>query len=117
MYILSGIHDFEHCSGMYIPILLLMLYSIIDLCTGIILKMARLIKDGSQGMKNTPESLIKPPAKTLIIPGKELVQVIAKVCCVTSMIFASNSMIFASNYFIYSIIPTSTLFLNDQSNT
>lgn len=45
---------------------------------GIILKMARLIKDGSQGMKNTPESLIKPPAKTLIIPGKELVQVIAK---------------------------------------
>ncbi|XP_016478042.2 polyadenylate-binding protein-interacting protein 4-like [Nicotiana tabacum] len=45
---------------------------------GIILKMAHLIKDGSQGRKNTPESLIKPPTKTLIIPGKELVQVIAK---------------------------------------
>ncbi|MCD7462675.1 Polyadenylate-binding protein-interacting protein 3 [Datura stramonium] len=45
---------------------------------GIILKMAHLIKDGSQGRKDTPESLIKPPTKTLIIPGKELVQVIAK---------------------------------------
>ncbi|XP_055828752.1 polyadenylate-binding protein-interacting protein 4-like isoform X2 [Solanum dulcamara] len=45
---------------------------------GIILKMAHLIIDGSQETKNTPESLIKPPTKTLIIPGKELVQVIAK---------------------------------------
>ncbi|XP_059303038.1 polyadenylate-binding protein-interacting protein 4-like isoform X2 [Lycium ferocissimum] len=45
---------------------------------GIILKMAHLIKDGSQGRKNDPESLIKPPIKTLIIQGKELVQVVAK---------------------------------------
>ncbi|CAN4086989.1 unnamed protein product [Withania somnifera] len=45
---------------------------------GIILKMAHLIKDGYQGRKNFPESLSKHPTKTLIIPGKELVQVIAK---------------------------------------
>ncbi|KAK4361788.1 hypothetical protein RND71_017029 [Anisodus tanguticus] len=45
---------------------------------GIILKMPHLIKDGFQGRKDTPESLIKPPTKTLIILGKELVQVIAK---------------------------------------
>ncbi|KAM3245879.1 polyadenylate-binding protein-interacting protein 4 isoform X1 [Capsicum annuum] len=45
---------------------------------GIILKMAHLIEDGSQGRKNTSESLNKPPTRTLIIPGKELVQVIAK---------------------------------------
>jgi len=58
----------------------LTLYSIVDLCTGIVLKLAHLIKDGSQESKNTPESLVKPPSKTLIIPGKELVQVLAKVC-------------------------------------
>ncbi|KAL3375677.1 hypothetical protein AABB24_006907 [Solanum stoloniferum] len=45
---------------------------------GIVLKLAHLIKDGSQESKNTPESLVKPPSKTLIIPGKELVQVLAK---------------------------------------
>ncbi|CAN4089129.1 unnamed protein product [Withania somnifera] len=45
---------------------------------GIILKMAHLIKHGSQGRNNSSESLSKPPTKTLIIPGKELVQVIAK---------------------------------------
>ncbi|XP_004235573.2 polyadenylate-binding protein-interacting protein 4 isoform X1 [Solanum lycopersicum] len=45
---------------------------------GIILKLAHLIKDGSLESKNTPESLVKPPSKTLIIPGKELVQVLAK---------------------------------------
>lgn len=46
---------------------------------GIILKMARLIKDGSRGQKSMSDSVNKPPSKTLIIPDKELVQVIAKV--------------------------------------
>ncbi|KAM3308245.1 polyadenylate-binding protein-interacting protein 4 isoform X1 [Capsicum chacoense] len=45
---------------------------------GIILKMAHLIKDSSEGMKNTSEAFSKPPSKTLIIPGKEFVQVTAK---------------------------------------
>ena len=58
----------------------LALYSFLDFWTGIILKLAHLIKDGSLESKNTPESLVKPPSKTLIIPGKELVQVLAKVC-------------------------------------
>ncbi|MCD7449224.1 Polyadenylate-binding protein-interacting protein 3 [Datura stramonium] len=45
---------------------------------GIILKMAYLIKDSPEGMKNTSETFSKPPSKTLIIPGKEFVQVRAK---------------------------------------
>ncbi|KAK4365638.1 hypothetical protein RND71_013518 [Anisodus tanguticus] len=45
---------------------------------GIILKMAHLIKDSSEGMKNTSETFSKPPSKTLIIPGKEFVQATAK---------------------------------------
>ncbi|KAJ8560122.1 hypothetical protein K7X08_004180 [Anisodus acutangulus] len=45
---------------------------------GIILKMAHLIKDSSEGMKNTFETFSKPPSQTLIIPGKEFVQVTAK---------------------------------------
>ncbi|XP_068659380.1 polyadenylate-binding protein-interacting protein 3-like [Aristolochia californica] len=46
---------------------------------GIILKMARLVKDGSlRGPKSHPVSVSKPPSKTLIIPAKELVQIIAK---------------------------------------
>ncbi|XP_043721584.1 polyadenylate-binding protein-interacting protein 4-like isoform X2 [Telopea speciosissima] len=46
---------------------------------GVILKMARLIKDGSfRGQKSLSESIGKPPSKTLIIPAKELVQIIAK---------------------------------------
>ncbi|XP_016578551.1 polyadenylate-binding protein-interacting protein 4 isoform X5 [Capsicum annuum] len=45
---------------------------------GIILKMAHLIKDSSEGMKNTSEAFSKPPSKTLIILGKEFVQVTAK---------------------------------------
>ncbi|KAK4349825.1 hypothetical protein RND71_029138 [Anisodus tanguticus] len=57
---------------------------------GIILKMAHLIKDGSQGRKDTPESLIKPPTKTLIIPGKELVQVIAKGVPATIDVFSAE---------------------------
>ncbi|XP_062079822.1 polyadenylate-binding protein-interacting protein 4-like [Humulus lupulus] len=53
--------------------------------SGIILKMARLTKDGSsRGQKSPVESVSKPPAKTLIIPSKELVQVIAKDVSVTS---------------------------------
>ncbi|KAJ4958829.1 hypothetical protein NE237_025940 [Protea cynaroides] len=46
---------------------------------GVILKMARLVKDGSyRGQKSLPDSINKPPSKTLIIPAKELVQIIAK---------------------------------------
>lgn len=46
----------------------------------VILKMARLTKDGSfQGLK---EFVSQAPSRTLNIPGKELVQVIAKVCFV-----------------------------------
>lgn len=45
---------------------------------GIVLKMARLIKDASRGQKNTFDGVSKPPSKTLIIPAKEFVQVIAK---------------------------------------
>ncbi|CAA2979170.1 Hypothetical predicted protein [Olea europaea subsp. europaea] len=44
---------------------------------GIILKLAHLIKDGSQGQKNIFDSVNKTP-RTLIISAKELVQVIAK---------------------------------------
>nr|XP_016462799.1 PREDICTED: polyadenylate-binding protein-interacting protein 3-like isoform X1 [Nicotiana tabacum]XP_016462800.1 PREDICTED: polyadenylate-binding protein-interacting protein 3-like isoform X1 [Nicotiana tabacum]XP_016462801.1 PREDICTED: polyadenylate-binding protein-interacting protein 3-like isoform X1 [Nicotiana tabacum]XP_016462803.1 PREDICTED: polyadenylate-binding protein-interacting protein 3-like isoform X1 [Nicotiana tabacum]XP_016462804.1 PREDICTED: polyadenylate-binding protein-int len=46
--------------------------------SGIILKMAHLIKDCTEGMKSTSETFSKPPSKTLIIPGKEFVQVTAK---------------------------------------
>ena len=60
--------------------------------SGIILKMARLTKDGcSRGQKSTIELVSKAPSKTLIIPAKELVQVLAKVllfflifCCLIS---------------------------------
>ncbi|KAI3803345.1 hypothetical protein L1987_31496 [Smallanthus sonchifolius] len=46
---------------------------------GIILKMARVTKAGSsRGQKNISDSVQKPPSKTLIIPGKELVQIVAK---------------------------------------
>ncbi|XP_077216066.1 polyadenylate-binding protein-interacting protein 4-like isoform X2 [Tasmannia lanceolata] len=46
---------------------------------GIILKMARLTKDGSfRGQKHISDSIGITPSKTLIIPPKELVQVIAK---------------------------------------
>lgn len=56
-------------------------------CIGIILKMARLTKDGSRGQKNMPDSINKPPSKTLIIPAKELVQVIAKVFFICVLFF------------------------------
>lgn len=48
--------------------------------SGIILKMARLVKDGTlRGQKAIAEFVSKAPSKILIIPAKELVQVIAKV--------------------------------------
>ncbi|XP_054784825.1 polyadenylate-binding protein-interacting protein 3-like isoform X2 [Prosopis cineraria] len=51
---------------------------------GIILKMARLTKDGSlRGQKSGIELVSKASLKTLIIPGKEFVQVIAKGVAVT----------------------------------
>ncbi|KAH1038018.1 hypothetical protein J1N35_039761 [Gossypium stocksii] len=58
---------------------------------GIILKMARLIKDGTLcGYKATTEFLSKAPSKILIIPDKELVQIIAKDVAVTGDGFASE---------------------------
>ncbi|GMN36909.1 hypothetical protein TIFTF001_006386 [Ficus carica] len=51
---------------------------------GIILKMARMTKDGSsRGQKSVAESVSKAPSKTFIIPAKELVQVIAKDVSIT----------------------------------
>ena len=42
--------------------------------------MARLTKDtSSRGQKTIGDSSIKAPSKTLVIPAKDLVQVIAKV--------------------------------------
>lgn len=50
------------------------------LLSGIILKMAHMIKDDSlQGQKSAAGSICKVPWRTLIIPAKELVQIIAKV--------------------------------------
>ncbi|XP_041994997.1 polyadenylate-binding protein-interacting protein 4-like isoform X1 [Salvia splendens] len=45
---------------------------------GIVLKMAHLIKDGSQGKKDISDALSNPSSKTLIIPANDLIQVIAK---------------------------------------
>ena len=48
--------------------------------SGVVLKMARLTKDGpARGQKAISDSVSKAPSRTLIIPAKELVQVIAKV--------------------------------------
>ncbi|XP_058743705.1 polyadenylate-binding protein-interacting protein 3-like isoform X2 [Vicia villosa] len=59
---------------------------------GIILKMACLTKDGSsQGPSSGAEFVSKAPSKTLIIPGKELVQVIAKDVAVSTGDLASES--------------------------
>ncbi|XP_039070369.1 polyadenylate-binding protein-interacting protein 3-like isoform X1 [Hibiscus syriacus] len=58
---------------------------------GIILKMARMTKEGTlQGNKAVTEFVSKAPTKILIIPAKELVQVIAKDVAVTSDGFASE---------------------------
>ena len=44
--------------------------------------MARLMKAGSsRGQLDILDSVNKPPSKTLIIPARELVQVMAKVNC------------------------------------
>lgn len=52
---------------------------LIWLClSGVVLKMARLTYDSSlSGQKG---AVSKPPIKTLVIPGNELVQLVAKVC-------------------------------------
>lgn len=48
--------------------------------SGVILKMARMIKDGGfRGQRAFAESVSKAPSKTFIIPANELVQVTAKV--------------------------------------
>ncbi|GLT49703.1 hypothetical protein SLA2020_232420 [Shorea laevis] len=58
---------------------------------GIVLMMARLIKDGTpQGEKAFAEFVSKAPSKTLVIPAKELVQVIAKDVAVTKDGLASE---------------------------
>ncbi|XP_023760185.1 polyadenylate-binding protein-interacting protein 4 isoform X2 [Lactuca sativa] len=52
---------------------------------GIILKMACVTNTGSsQGQKNISDSVNKAPSKTLIIPAKDFVQVVAKGVTVTS---------------------------------
>jgi hypothetical protein len=67
---------------------------IIAVLIGVILKMACLTKDGSsQGQSSGVEFVSKAPSKTLIIPGKELVQVIAKVCYIIYL-----HLNFSSNY-------------------
>nr|XP_027192535.1 polyadenylate-binding protein-interacting protein 3 isoform X2 [Cicer arietinum] len=59
---------------------------------GIILRMACLTKDGSsQGQRSAVEFISKSPSKTLIIPAKELVQVIAKDVAVSRGGLASES--------------------------
>ncbi|KAL3639787.1 Polyadenylate-binding protein-interacting protein 3 [Castilleja foliolosa] len=45
---------------------------------GIVLKMAHVIQEGSRGQKNVLDTPSKPPARTFIIPAKDLVQVVAK---------------------------------------
>lgn len=50
---------------------------------GIVLKMARLVKDGSCKGQIDPDIITVPPSKTLIIPATELVQVLAKDVSVT----------------------------------
>ncbi|KAL8223611.1 hypothetical protein R6Q57_019086 [Mikania cordata] len=51
---------------------------------GVILKMARITKAGSsRGQKNNLDGFQKPPSKMLIIPAKELVQIVAKSISVT----------------------------------
>ncbi|KAH9713519.1 LsmAD domain-containing protein [Citrus sinensis] len=58
---------------------------------GVILKMARLIKDGNfRGQKTVAEFVSKPPSKNFIIPSSELVQVIAKDVAVTRDGFANE---------------------------
>ncbi|RZB84421.1 polyadenylate-binding protein-interacting protein 3-like isoform X1 [Glycine soja] len=59
---------------------------------GIILKMARLTKDGSlRGQKSGTEFVSKPPLKILIIPAKDLVQVTAQDVAITRDGLANES--------------------------
>lgn len=54
---------------------------------GVVLKMARLIKDVSvRAQKAASDSVIKAPSKTFIIPSHELVQVVAKVDLICPLI-------------------------------
>ncbi|KAI4386939.1 hypothetical protein MLD38_004812 [Melastoma candidum] len=56
----------------------------VDRDVGIVLKMARLTKDTSTQLQNTrADSLSKSFSKTLIVPAKELVQIVAKDVSVT----------------------------------
>lgn len=58
---------------------------------GILLNMARLIRDGTvRGEKAMADFVSKAPLKTLIIPGKDLVQILAKDVSVTRDDFASE---------------------------
>lgn len=68
--------------------------------------MAHLIKDGSRGQKNIADFPNKPPSKTLIIPSKDLVQVIGKV------LFHLLSYI----YFYFLIINTRLGLLNTNTD-
>ncbi|XP_038706883.1 polyadenylate-binding protein-interacting protein 3-like isoform X1 [Tripterygium wilfordii] len=56
---------------------------------GVILKMACLTKDGSSRWQRA-ELVNKPPTKTFIIPGKELVQVVAKDVPVSADAFSND---------------------------
>lgn len=48
---------------------------------GVILKMARLIREDTEGSKGelVKEAARKPPIRTIVIQGKDFVQIIAKV--------------------------------------
>ena len=74
--------------------------------------MARLTKDGSlQGQRSSVEFVSKATSKTLVIPAKEFVQIIAKVCyfaCICSVLenYGSNCSLVSAIlcFFIYLFI-------------
>lgn len=67
--------------------------------------MARLTKDGSsRGQRSGVELLNKAPSKTFIIPGKELVQVIAKVCYFIYIYIVMYWEKYGSNFSLNSVI-------------
>ncbi|CAN8269365.1 unnamed protein product [Cochlearia groenlandica] len=75
----SPLRDVRHRNTLILPFLNCLKLS------GIILKMASLIKDGTlRGHKSRSEFFRKPPSKIFIIPADELVQVIAKDLSVSS---------------------------------
>ena len=62
-------------------LLYLAIYNFFLKLSGIVLKMASLIKDSTLRVhKSRSEFYRKPPFKTFIIPADELVQVVAEVC-------------------------------------